>query len=733
VLEHPSPAVVHGAGWPGPVGRLIRALPRGRTLPEQELRRRHRIMLFVLWAHVPALAVYSLLEGYTPMHTVEACAVVAAIATGASLVRPNLRLASVIVAIGLITCSATAVHLSGGVIEAHFHLFVMIALLALYEDWLPFLVAGAYVIVHHGLLGAIQPDSVYNHPAAQAHPWRWAAIHGGFVVTVAVVSTLAWRLNESLREEMVQAHRRTRESDQRFRAAFDGVPHGMALVSLEPGSMGRFLQVNQALCNLTGYAEHQLLEMDFLSLTHPDDLEASMRPLRELLVGDVSSLELEKRYVRADGSEVWVQVNASAVRDPAGRPLYDIAQIQDITQRKTHQSEKELLSAIVSSSEDAIISKTREGIVSSWNPGAERLYGYTAAEAIGRPLGELIVPEELSGDELGIIRRALAGERVNQYETRRRRKDGRVFDVSVAASAIRDPLGHIVGISGIYRDITERKKHEQEMLRDVEDYSWARRIRTALDEDRFVLFAQPVVHLRSGDTTRAEVLIRMRGDRGGNDFVSPSDFLGVAERFGLVSELDRWVLRSVVPLLRGPRAVEVNLSASSIGDPSLTELIRELLEQSAVDPAKLTVEITEMAAVRDIQSAQMFGERLHLLGCGMALDDFGTGYGTFTYLKHMHVDFIKIDTQFIRDLVHSESDRQIVRSLVGVARDFEVRTIAEGVENHETLELLRQFGVDYAQGYYLGRPEPIGDGGLPAATDRDLPRLSRQAPITPPR
>jgi EAL domain-containing protein (putative c-di-GMP-specific phosphodiesterase class I) len=143
------------------------------------------------------------------------------------------------------------------------------------------------------------------------------------------------------------------------------------------------------------------------------------------------------------------------------------------------------------------------------------------------------------------------------------------------------------------------------------------------------------------------------------------------------------------------------------------------------------VEITEMAAVRDIQSAQMFGERLHQLGCGMALDDFGTGYGTFTYLKHMHVDFIKIDTQFIRDLVQSESDRQIVRSLVGVARDFDVRTIAEGVENRETLELLRQFGVDYAQGYYLGRPEPIGDGGLPA-TDRDLPRLSRQAPITPP-
>ena len=453
-----------------------------------------------------------------------------------------------------------------------------------------------------------------------------------------------------------------------------------------------------------------------------------MQPLRELVVGDVPSFELEKRYIKADGSEIWVQVNASAVRDPAGRPLYDIAQIQDITDRKTHHSEHELLSAIVSSSEDAIISKTREGIVSSWNPGAERLYGYTAAEAIGRPLGELIVPEEVGGDDQVIIARVLAGERVNQYETRRRRKDGRVIDVAVAASAIRDPLGRIVGISAIGRDITERKRREQELLRDVEDYSWATRIRTALDEDRFVLFAQPVVDLRSGDTTRAEVLIRMRGDRGGHDVISPGDFLDVAERFGLIREIDRWVLRSVVPLLQGPRAVEVNLSASSIGDPALTDLIQELLEEAAVDPAKLTVEITETAAVRDIQSAQMFGERLHQLGCGLALDDFGTGYGTFTYLKHMHVDYIKIDMQFIRDLVQSESDRQVVRSLVGVARDFDVRTIAEGVENRETLELLKQFDVDYAQGYYLGRPEPIDAGGLPAAGGGS----PRRAPAAPP-
>jgi PAS domain S-box-containing protein len=713
VLEHPSPEPIRAAGWPGLLGRLIRALPRGRTLPEQELRRRHRIILLVLWAHVPILAVYGLLEGHGAVQSLGASAIVAAIALGATVVRHNLRLASVLVAVGLVTCSASFIQLSGGVIEAHFHLFFAVALLALYEDWLPFLIAGACVLLHHGLAGALEPEAVYNHPSGQAHPWRWAGIHGVFVAAVAFVSTLAWRLNESLRDEMVQAHRRQRESDQRFRAAFDGVPHGMALVSLAPGSLGRFLQVNKALAGLTGYPQQRLLEMDFLALTHPDDLEASMQPLRELLTGDNSSIELEKRYIRADGSEVWVQINASAVRDAAGRALYNIAQIQDITQRKRHHSEHELLSAIVSSSEDAILSKTLEGVVTSWNPGAARLYGYSAAEAIGRPVGELIVPEDLAGDEMAVIEQVLAGERVDQYETRRRRKDGRVIDVSVAAAAIRDTSGKIVGISAIGRDITERRRRERELLRDVEDYSWATRIRSALDEDRFVLFAQPVVDLHTGEATRAEVLIRMRGERGADDFVSPGDFLDVAERFGLIGEIDRWVVQSVVPLLKGPRAIELNLSADSIGDPTLTDMIQQLLLQHDVDPAKLTVEITETAAVRDIQSAQMFGERLQRLGCGLALDDFGTGYGTFTYLKHMHVDFIKIDMQFIRDLVHSESDRQVVRSLVGVARDFGVRTIAEGVENRETLELLQRLGVDFAQGYYLGRPERVDAELLP--------------------
>ncbi len=181
----------------------------------------------------------------------------------------------------------------------------------------------------------------------------------------------------------------------------------------------------------------------------------------------------------------------------------------------------------------------------------------------------------------------------------------------------------------------------------------------------------------------------------------------MAERFDLIGEVDRWVLRNVMPLLGDGPALEVNISGRSIGDIKLTRLIEELLTSSSIDPGRLTLEITETAAVQDVQVARMFADRLLRLGCGLALDDFGTGYGSFTYLKHMSVQFLKIDMQFTRDLVHSEPDQQVVRSIIGIARDFGVKTIAEGVENAETLAPLERYGVDFAQGYYLAAPEPV--------------------------
>jgi PAS domain S-box-containing protein len=375
--------------------------------------------------------------------------------------------------------------------------------------------------------------------------------------------------------------------------------------------------------------------------------------------------------------------------------------------------ERELLAEIVQCSDDAIMSGSPDGTVTSWNPGAERLYGYEASEACGSMVRDLIVPPSHAGDEMEIIERVLAGERVDNYETERRHKDGHLIDVSVSASAIRDGTGDIVGLSVITRDITDRKRRERELLGNLEAYTWLRRVRTALSDDRFVLYSQPIVHACSGEIAREELLLRMLSDRGEGEVISPGAFLPVAEEFDMVGEIDRWVVQNGIPLIADDREVAINLSGRSIGDPGVTKLIEDVISGLDLDPSMLTIEITETALVQDIEAARAFTDRLERLGCALALDDFGTGYGSFTYLRHLPVQYIKIDVDFIRDLPRNPADQQVVRSIIGVARSFGIKTVAEGVEDAATLGLLGEYGIDFAQGFHIARPAPIVRSPVP--------------------
>jgi EAL domain-containing protein (putative c-di-GMP-specific phosphodiesterase class I) len=198
----------------------------------------------------------------------------------------------------------------------------------------------------------------------------------------------------------------------------------------------------------------------------------------------------------------------------------------------------------------------------------------------------------------------------------------------------------------------------------------------------------------------------MRGGRGYEDLVMPDEFLPPAERFGLIQEIDRWVVAEAVKIAKH-RRVEVNLSGKSIGDAELIKMIETQLKQHGTDPGNLIFEITETAAAENLDAARDFAWRLRGLGCGFALDDFGTGYGTFAYLKHLPVTFLKIDIEFVRYLAIDPSDQKIVKSIIAVAQNFGVQTIAEGVEHQATLDLLRELGVDYAQGFLIGEPKPV--------------------------
>jgi PAS domain S-box-containing protein/diguanylate cyclase (GGDEF)-like protein len=209
----------------------------------------------------------------------------------------------------------------------------VIVFMALYEDWIPFLLAAAYVVVHHGLMGVLDSGGVYNHPDAVAHPWRWALIHGAFVTAAGIGCVATWRLNEDVRAEAREAYRKARESEQRFKGAFEGAPIGMVLHSIDEHG-GRMLQVNRAMCDITGYSEDELLGRSLLDLTHPDDRQESAALSEGLLSMDVASYQLEKRYIHADGHVIWALVHGSVVLDESGHPAYVVGQIQDITDRK---------------------------------------------------------------------------------------------------------------------------------------------------------------------------------------------------------------------------------------------------------------------------------------------------------------------------------------------------------------------------------------------------------------
>ena len=249
-------------------------------------------------------------------------------------------------------------------------------------------------------------------------------------------------------------------------------------------------------------------------------------------------------------------------------------------------------------------------------------------------------------------------------------------------------------------------------------------IRDALARGRFVLHAQPILDLKANEVVQFELLIRMLNEK--DELVPPASFLGTAERFGLIRSIDRWVVRQAIELLGRERKkgnhlrVSVNLSCKSLADLELTTVIEKELAEQGVDPKQLTLEITETTAITDTDRAKIFAIALKQIGCRLALDDFGVGFSSFNHLKHLPVDYLKIDGSFIRNLPQSKVDQHLVRAMVEVARALRKRTVAEFVASPEILKLVRDSGIDFAQGYHIGKPAAIETllNGVPEKTER---------------
>ncbi len=256
------------------------------------------------------------------------------------------------------------------------------------------------------------------------------------------------------------------------------------------------------------------------------------------------------------------------------------------------------------------------------------------------------------------------------------------------------------------KEYSEDHARVQERARDV---YWVPLIRNALVEGKLFLVYQPIVNLANGDISHYEALIRMRGLD--NEIISPIDFIPVAERIGLIHRIDLWVIEQAIDFLAALPAkmskisLAINLSSVAFQDSSLLPTIKEKLELSWVDAERITFEITETVAVDKVEQTRELITKIRALGCKFALDDFGAGFCSFNYLKSFPVDYIKIDGQFIRNLVDNDTDQVLVKSMVEVAKKLGKKTIAEYVETPGAIEKLREIGIDLGQGYLFGKPQ----------------------------
>jgi PAS domain S-box-containing protein len=388
----------------------------------------------------------------------------------------------------------------------------------------------------------------------------------------------------------------------------------------------------------------------------------------------------------------------------------------DITERT--QAE-EFRSVVMDNMAEGLLVSDGEGQLVFMNPAGSRMLGWTEDELRGKPVHETIHFQHADGSAFAEHDCPLFTVRTEATTARSlddtfTTKDGALLPVAYSAA----PLGsgdNIRGVVVVFRDITEEKAEQSRRQRELNALTWVGRIREALDEERFVLYSQPIIPLKEGLPQGEEVLLRMIGRD--NEIIPPGSFLPSAEKYGLIGEIDRWTITEAIRLAASGRRVHVNVSAESVCSAELLPLIEAELHATGAEPANVVFELTETALMRNFDRGEGFARRLVDLGCSIALDDFGTGFGSFTYLKNLPIEYLKIDIEFVRELPRSAPSQHLVKAIVSLAEAFGQKTMAEGVEDDDTLQLLRKYGVDFAQGYHLGRPGPLASDATEAAAE----------------
>jgi len=336
----------------------------------------------------------------------------------------------------------------------------------------------------------------------------------------------------------------------------------------------------------------------------------------------------------------------------------------------------------------------------------------------------------VSGDEFAVAYSAMdeqqglekAQELLGRITSLKPRYGGRAINISASIGVVTFPTQGTVPVELLAKADAAMSGAKQagrnrvhlyddaDMMRERMDSQlvWKDRLLDALDNDRLALVFQPIVSVANGRIHHYEVLVRLRDGEG--RLVAPGKFIPAAEQFGFIQRVDRAIVSKAIRILAAlpPEKKDIgfaiNLSGMSVGDPDVFGLIQREVCESGIEPKRLTFEITETAACEQLNNAIEFIQKIRQLGCQVALDDFGVGFSSFSYLKHLRADVLKIDGSFIRDIHNNNADQLFVKALVDVARGMGMQTTAEFVENEHVYERVRSLGVDFVQGYYLGKP-----------------------------
>ena len=472
---------------------------------------------------------------------------------------------------------------------------------------------------------------------------------------------------------------------------------------------GTVISWNRGAERLYGWSAEEAVGANARDLIVPEDTSAAERLIEELSRDGRWDGELAVR--RKDGTNFTAYVRNRLVVGKDGVPSAVVGVAVDITERVAAETalmqSRNYAQAVTECMGEGLFTLNLDGRITYINRAAEQLLGAGEGVLRGCEVGALLAPNE-DGRRRSVEDTPMA-RALSQKITLRDQEDsfasvGGAIPVAYTAT----PFHTVEGAQGcvvIFQDVSERKRREDESRRNAETLDVMRRVEEAILSERFVLHAQPIVDLATGRTSRHELLLRMIEPDG--RVVSPGEFLPICEQTAMIGEIDWWVIRRAAMLAGAGTPVQANISARSVCDPDVLDHIERCLTEHAVPAGNLVLEITETAIVDDEAAAIEFVERLHTLGCGVALDDFGTGYGSLTYLKQMPVDHLKLDIEFVRDVAENDASRRLIQAVVSLARDFGLETVGEGVEDAETLQVLRELGVDFAQGFYLARPEPF--------------------------